>query len=301
MLIADVVPRFIEALTAQRGFSAHTSRAYAADLASFQAFTENRVVTGTEDITLDVAREWLWNESERGLGASTLARRAASLRSFTKWLRANGYSSHDAAIRLKAPKPAHTLPRVVTTAHLDVLFAALSEHAQSRDPLALRDLAIVELLYGTGIRVSELVGLDIGDLDFDRLTARVTGKGNKERIVPFGNPAGDALADYLRHSRPSLATPTSGYAFFLGSRGARLGTRTVYQLVASLLIDLPGEGPIGPHTLRHSAATHLLDGGADLRIVQEMLGHSSLGTTQIYTHVSMERVRDSYRQAHPRA
>jgi integrase/recombinase XerC len=150
--------------------------------------------------------------------------------------------------------------------------------------------------------VSELVGLNRSDVDLDRLTLMVTGKGNKQRVVPFGTPAANALADYLTRSRPTLVTgQDTGDALFLGARGARLNVRSVYQLVASLLVDIPGAGPIGPHTLRHSAATHLLDGGADLRIVQEMLGHSSLGTTQIYTHVSTERLRQTYEQAHPRA
>nr|BFF13512.1 hypothetical protein GCM10025699_48150 [Microbacterium flavescens] len=162
----------------------------------------------------------------------------------------------------------------------------------------------MELLYGSGLRVSELVGADVTDVDLGRLTVRVTGKGAKQRVVPFGVPAAEALGRYLDRSRPTLVAAGDGSgttAFFVGGGGDRLGTRAVHRLVARLLGDLPGTGPAGPHALRHTAATHLLDGGADLRAVQEMLGHASLGTTQIYTHVSTERLRESYRTAHPRA
>jgi integrase/recombinase XerC len=191
---------------------------------------------------------------------------------------------------------------VLSTGSLDEIFTILRAGADTADPRAVRDLAIVELLYASGMRVSELVGLDIDEIDLDRLTVMVTGKGNKQRVVPFGAPAAAAVADYLTRGRPALADGTTAtHALFLGARGNRLNVRVVYQLVASLLAEIPGAGPIGPHTLRHSAATHLLDGGADLRIVQEMLGHSSLGTTQVYTHVSTERLRKTYEQAHPRA
>lgn len=173
----------------------------------------------------------------------------------------------------------------------------------------MRDLAVVELLYASALRVSELCGLDRDDLDLDRLTVRVTGKGDKERVVPFGVPAQSAIVDYLTSARPVLFArgvaseqrPAPGAALFIGTRGGRLGPRSVYTLVARLLDAVPGGGPAGPHALRHTAATHLLDGGADLRAVQELLGHASLATTQIYTHVSVERIKESYRNAHPRA
>jgi len=182
---------------------------------------------------------------------------------------------------------------------MDGILDGLTARAVSGDPVSTRDLAIIELLYASALRVSELVGLDVNDIDAGRLTARVTGKGSKERVVPFGVPAQRALGAYLEH-RPAFAVrPTA--ALFLGVRGGRVGTRAVYELVAGLLAGLPGSGPSGPHALRHTAATHLLDGGADLRSVQEMLGHASLGTTQLYTHVSAERLKESYRLAHPRA
>jgi integrase/recombinase XerC len=192
------------------------------------------------------------------------------------------------------------------------MLAALAERASGDDPGALRDRALVELLYAAGIRVSELVGLDVADVDRTRLTVRVLGKGGKERVVPFGVPAMDALQAWIDRGRPVLmaigaaaAAASAGAvpdaALFLGDRGRRLGTRGAYRTVARLLQALPGDGPSGPHTFRHTAATHLLDGGADLRAVQELLGHASLGTTQIYTHVSSARLREVYRTAHPRA
>ena len=184
---------------------------------------------------------------------------------------------------------------------MDDLLAALSARADDGEPGALRDLTVIELLYATGVRVSELTGLDVDDVDLDRLTVRVLGKGAKERVVPFGVPARTIVRRYLADARPRLAVDRSGPALLLGTRGGRLGSRAVYELVAGLLEEMPGAGPAGPHALRHTAATHLLDGGADLRAVQEILGHASLGTTQIYTHVSTERLKESYRIAHPRA
>jgi integrase/recombinase XerC len=185
---------------------------------------------------------------------------------------------------------------------VDEIFAALEARAAEGDPSGLRDLALLELIYGCALRVSEACGTDVDDLDLERLTVRVTGKGDKQRTLPFGVPAARALSTYLTTGRPQLAARgQAGAALFLGDRGGRIGPRTVYRLVAHLLEAVPGSGPSGPHTFRHTAATHLLDGGADLRAVQAILGHASLGTTQIYTHVSMERLAESYRLAHPRA
>lgn len=183
------------------------------------------------------------------------------------------------------------------------LLDGLRNAAAGGEPVALRDHALVELLYGSGIRVSELCGLDIDDLDLDRRTARVLGKGSKERVVPFGGPAAAALGAYLTRGRPVLAARSddSSASVFLGARGARMGTRSAYGVVAAVLAPFVGADTVGPHALRHTAATHLLDGGADLRAVQEILGHASLGTTQIYTHVSAERLAATYRLAHPRA
>ncbi len=288
-------------LTAERGYSPQTVRAYRSDLAALIDFAGKRKVHTTESLTLDLLRDWLWHASQAGLSKATLARRSASARGFTAWLARTTGAGHDPAARLRSPKPDKTLPRVINRQQITGLLDALIDRTATGDPSAQRDLAIIELLYATGIRVSELTGLDNDDVDLERLTLRVLGKGSKERVVPFGVPARSALLDYRDNARPALATAGSGHALLLGDRGGRLGTRAVYQLVAALLADLPGTGPAGPHTLRHTAATHLLDGGADLRAVQELLGHASLGTTQIYTHVSTERLKESYRLAHPRA
>nr|WP_246313096.1 tyrosine recombinase XerC [Leifsonia shinshuensis] len=294
-------------LAVERGYSQQTVRAYRSDLAQFERFAAARGVTGTDELSLDLFRDWLWEGAQQELAKATLARRSAAVRGFSGW---NAQSSDvagaapgaaDPAARLRAPKADKHLPRVITRAQIDSLLDGLAARAEDGDPGAIRDVVVIELLYAAGIRVSELTGLDVDDVDVERLTLRVVGKGDKERVVPFGVPALRAVGRYLAVARPALATERSGPALLLGARGGRLGTRAVYQLVASLLVDLPGGGPAGPHTLRHTAATHLLDGGADLRAVQEILGHASLGTTQIYTHVSSERLKETYRIAHPRA
>lgn len=288
-------------LAVERAYSAHTVDAYRSDLVAFAEHADAAGVGEVEDIDLELLRDWLWRSSERGLSASTLARRSASLRGLTRWMVAEGHLATDPASRLRAPKSGSRLPRVLTRPQMDALLEGLAARAVLDDPVALRDLAVIELLYASALRVSELVGLDIGDVDPERLTVRVIGKGGKERVVPFGVPARRAIEDWLVRGRSELAGHRSGEAVFLGSRGGRLGGRAVYELVSSLLSEVPGSGPAGPHALRHTAATHLLDGGADLRAVQELLGHASLGTTQIYTHVSSDRLRRVYETAHPRA
>ncbi|WP_454108222.1 tyrosine recombinase XerC [Leifsonia shinshuensis] len=301
------VDGYLRHLAVERGYSQQTVRAYRSDLAQFERFAAARGVTGTDELSLDLFRDWLWEGAQQELAKATLARRSAAVRGFSGW---NARSSDvagvapgaaDPAARLRAPKADKHLPRVITRAQIDSLLDGLAARAEDGDPGAIRDVVVIELLYAAGIRVSELTGLDVDDVDVERLTLRVVGKGDKERVVPFGVPALRAVGRYLTVARPALATERSGPALLLGARGGRLGTRAVYQLVASLLADLPGGGPAGPHTLRHTAATHLLDGGADLRAVQEILGHASLGTTQIYTHVSSERLKETYRIAHPRA
>lgn len=302
MRIDSALDSFMRYLSAERGYSEHTIKAYSSDLRELSSFAERRNVSEVTGITLDFLRDWLYESAQAGLSKTTLARRTASVRSFTNWLRRQGEVETDAGARLKSPKADQSLPRVITQPQLQDVFELLSRNAAEGEPVSVRDLAIIELLYASGLRVSELVGLNLGDVDLDRLTVRVMGKGSKERVVPFGTPAATALSDYLVRGRSVLVegkAPTQ--AFFVGARGGKLSTRAVYGLVASLLEPLGGSGPAGPHALRHTAATHLLDGGADLRIVQEMLGHASMGTTQIYTHVSMERLTSSYRQAHPRA
>ncbi|AXH36510.1 tyrosine recombinase XerC [Humibacter sp. BT305] len=312
MLFRDAREAYAEHLRLERGYSPQTVRAYGSDLVDLERFAAGRGVSDTSGIDLALLRDWLWDGSQRSLAKATLARRSASAKTFAAWLDRTGREVGGGSARLKAPRPDRTLPRVLGVRAMDGVLDTVQARAEEGDPVAVRDVAVIELLYASGLRVSELVGIDLENLDLDRRTVRVTGKGSKQRVVPFGRPAQHALADYLARSRRVLleraSAGTSGErssrvenALFLGARGARLGTRSVYGLVSSLLADVPGSGPSGPHALRHTAATHLLDGGADLRGVQEVLGHASLGTTQIYTHVTIERLRDTYRTAHPRA
>ena len=294
MRLETAIAEFAEHLRLERGLSEHTARAYTADLRSLAAHCEG-VGIDTAPPPIDAVRDWLYGASEAGLSAATLARRSTSARAFARWLDADADMG-----RLKTPKQPGRLPRVVSEDGIELMIDSLRDRTADGDPKSLRDLAIVELLYASAIRVGELAALDVDDIDTGRLTVRVLGKGGKERVVPFGVPALDALIDWLA-VRGRMLGERAGRALFVGVRGGRMGQRQIRELVAKLLQLVPGSGPAGPHALRHSAATHLLDGGADLRAVQEMLGHASLGTTQIYTHVSFERLRDSYRGAHPRA
>ncbi len=300
MDFAVAVEAFADHLEKVRRLSPATVKAYRSDLRDLGA----SVAGGPVDrIDLEMLREWLWQATQRGDARATLARRAATARAFFGWAREQDIIPIDPSLRLVAPKRAKTLPTVASKDAMSELLERHRQAASSGEPVALRDHAVLELLYGSAVRVSELCGLDIDDLDLDRGTALVRGKGDKERVVPFGAPARDALGAYLRRARPALLSraASASPAVFLGSRGARLGPRTVYEVVARALAPVVGAETVGPHALRHTAATHLLDGGADLRAVQEILGHASLGTTQIYTHVSAERLTATYRLAHPRA
>lgn len=297
MLLSSAVDAYTRQLTAVRRLSPATVRAYRSDLADLADAVGD---LDLDDIDLEILRGWLWRATARGDARSTLARRTASVRGFFAWAVETGQCAADPSLRLVAPKRGRTLPKVVTAASLAGLLDGLRAEAADGDASALRDHAVLELLYGAGLRVSELCGLDIDDIDVGRRTVRVTGKGSKERVVPYGAPAAAAIDAYLVRGRPALARDGAARAVFLGLRGARLGPRAAYDIVARRIAPVLGSAA-GPHALRHSAATHLLDGGADLRTVQEMLGHASLGTTQIYTHVSTERLAAAYRLAHPRA
>jgi integrase/recombinase XerC len=297
----EAMAQFSRYLAGERARSAHTIRAYLADLESLFAFAAREGITTPAQLELGTLRRWLGGQSEAGRSRATLARHTATVRTFTSWALREELIAADPAIRLQAPKRDRSLPGVLRRQQLGRIFDRLAETAAEGAPVPVRDRAMVELLYATGIRVGELAGLDIDDLDADRRTLRVLGKGNKERTVPYGLPAAVAVDDWLRRGRPKLATADSGPALFLGVRGKRIDQRQARSVVKDLLEGLGDTSATGPHALRHSAATHLLDGGADLRAVQEILGHSSLATTQIYTHVSVERLRASYRQAHPRA
>jgi integrase/recombinase XerC len=301
MRFSEAAEAYARHLTDVRRLSPATVRAYRGDLAGLVTSCGDLDLV---DVDLEVLRDWLWKSVQAGDARSTIARRTAAIRGFFAWVTETEILPEDPSLRLVAPKRGRTLPKVATADLLTSVLERLASAAASGDPVALRDHAILELLYGSAVRVSELCGLDVDDLDSERRTARVLGKGSKERVVPFGLPALRAVESYLVRGRPALAARGGAAdgdpALFLGARGSRIAPRAVYTLVSRELGPELG-GAVGPHALRHSAATHLLDGGADLRAVQEILGHASLGTTQIYTHVSSERLTASYRLAHPRA
>ncbi|GER21960.1 tyrosine recombinase XerC [Zafaria cholistanensis] len=334
---AAALEGFSRHLEFEKARSAHTVRAYTGDAASLLAYCAGHGATRLADIDLSLLRLWLGGQQAAGKSRSTLSRHAASARTFLAWAKREELVPQDPSLRLQSPRPEKSLPHVLQQGQMQRLLdgasagrdtgratgpaasrgggtgaaspvpepTGASAPAREADPreaaLADRDLALLELLYASGIRVGELVALDIDDVDHDRRTLRVVGKGNKERTVPFGQPALNALNDWLRRGRPLLAARGSGPALFLGVRGGRLGQRQAREVVSRALEGLGDTAARGPHALRHTAATHLLDAGADLRAVQELLGHSSLATTQLYTHVSVERLRASYQQAHPRA
>ncbi|WP_348693315.1 tyrosine recombinase XerC [uncultured Nocardioides sp.] len=288
-------------LEAERDLSAHSVRAYLTDVGSLLEHARRLGHTEPDTLELRTLRSWLAQQQALGRSRTTLARRATAARVFTAWLARTGRLTADPGASLASPKAHRVLPAVLRRDEAEALVRAAAEHADDGSPLGVRDVAVLELLYATGIRVGELCGLDIDDVDAERHVVRVLGKGRKERTVPFGRPADLALRTWLRRGRPALAGPGSGPALFLGARGGRLDQRAVRTLVHRRIAEVPGAPDIGPHGLRHTAATHLLEGGADLRSVQELLGHASLATTQLYTHVTTDRLRRAYQQAHPRA
>lgn len=285
-----------------RNRSIHTVRAYLGDTRSLLAYlVEQSADAAVRELDLALLRSWLAEQSTTGAARTTVARRASAARTFTAWLTHTGRLVADPGSRLSAPSAHRVLPAVLGAQQVERAMDAAESGAVQGDPMALRDRLIVELLYATGIRVSELCGLDIDDVDRERRLVRVLGKGNTERSVPFGIPADAALENWSHYGRPLFATAESGRALLLGRRGRRLDQRQARTVVHDVVSAIPGAPDTGPHGLRHSAATHLLEGGADLRVVQELLGHSSMATTQLYTHVSMDRVKKIHDQAHPRA
>ncbi|GIL36003.1 tyrosine recombinase XerC [Phycicoccus sp. DTK01] len=297
----EVLSAFERHLRAERGRSENTVRAYTRDVSAFLAAAGVEDDAGLRAVTLADLRGWLGSVARSGAARSTLARTSASLRTFFRWCERTGRVEQDPSLRLAAPRRHRTLPPVLTQRSAGALLEVAATAADDDDPVHLRDRAALELLYATGIRVSELTGLDVDDVDLDACVARVVGKGDKERRVPFGTPARDAVTEWLERGRPRLVVDGSGPALLLGRRGRRVDPRQVRDAVHRLLAHVPDAPDLGPHGLRHSAATHLLEGGADLRMVQELLGHASLATTQIYTHVSVDRLKRSFAQAHPRA
>jgi integrase/recombinase XerC len=298
----EVRSAFARYLEAERNLSVHTVRAYLGDLDSFFDHLERLDVSDFATLELAHIRSWLANQQVKGGARTTLSRRATSIRLFTKWATKKGYLVKDVGATLATPKGARTLPDVLTVADASLAMDAMAARVGEEDgPISKRDAAMLEILYASGARVSELCGLDLEDIDYARQTIRVLGKGNKERTIPIGNPAMRALESWLKDGRDTVAGGKADRAVFLGARGKRIDQRTVRTMVYHALAALEGVEKMGPHALRHSAATHLLEGGADLRTVQEILGHASLATTQIYTHVSTERLQKAFKQAHPRA
>jgi integrase/recombinase XerC len=283
-----------------RNLSDNSIRGYVGDLESFLAHMEKLKVLEFKDLTIEHIRSWLANLQTTGVARSTLTRRIVSIRAFTNWAASNGWLTSDLGANLSIPKAHRTLPEILDVDEAAQILKALEVKAgEEVTALNLRDLAMLEVLYASGIRVSELCGLNLGDIDASRNTLSVIGKGDRQRVVPLGIPAMKALQNYLSNGRGEFLNNKSADAVFLGSRGKRIDQRTVREVVYEAMKAVGAT--MGPHGLRHSAATHLLEGGADLRTVQEILGHASLATTQIYTHVSPERLQSAYKQAHPRA
>ncbi|WP_174533592.1 tyrosine recombinase XerC [Micromonospora chalcea] len=306
----EAVDDFADHLSRVRNRSVHTVRAYVTDLVSLLDHAVRMGCAELPELDLAVLRSWLAKQRTMGAARTTMARRAAAARTFSAWAHRTGLLADDIAAPLASPRARRELPTVLRADQAAALMDAArpadapqpdgAPGADSPEAVLLRDRLLLELLYGTGVRISEACGLDVTDVDQGRRVVRVLGKGGRERSVPYGVPAQRALDTWLSLGRPALATPGSGRALLLGARGGRLNPTTARRIVADWT-EAAGVPRVTPHGLRHSAATHLLEGGADLRAVQELLGHSSLASTQIYTHVSVERLRAAYRQAHPRA
>ncbi|WP_232835482.1 tyrosine recombinase XerC [Actinocorallia populi] len=282
-------------LRLERGLAAHTVRAYLSDLGDLEAHALARGLATPADLHVDLLRDWLARLHDSGLARSTLARRTASARTYTAWAHRRGLLAQDPGPLLGVPRASRPLPRILRQEQA----AELLDAPRESSPESLRDLAVLEVLYATAIRVSELCALDVDDLDEETRTVRVLGKGDKERTVPIGEPALQATRAWLS-ARSAWAVPAGGPALFLGVRGSRLHPNTARRIVHRAL-RRAGLPDLTPHGLRHTAATHLLEGGADLRTVQDLLGHASLHTTQLYTHLSPAHLKAAHAQAHPRA
>lgn len=300
--LVAAVEGFLRAARAERDLSPNTLAAYGVDLAQFVAWARLHEIADLDRIDRRALRRYVAHMSERGLARRSIARKSSALRSMLRWSQLHGLIETNPATDLAAPKLDKPLPKVLKASEA----AWLCELPPDDDPLGIRDRAVLEVLYGSGLRVSELCGLDLDDMDLAENHVTVMGKGRKERRVPLSDPAARALSAYLE-ARASLSTQawdrrtmSDRHALFLNVRGTRLGPRSVRRIL-DRYVDAEGARHVNPHALRHSFATHLLDNGADLRTVQELLGHESLATTQIYTHVSTERLRTVYEQSHPRA
>jgi integrase/recombinase XerC len=297
---AELIAPYEEHLALVRNLADNSIKGYVSDLESFLKHIETLGISEFKDLTITHIRSWLADLTDKGAVRSTIARRIVSIRAFTYWAASQGWITEDIGQSLAIPKAHRTLPDVLDLADTQIVLDSMAQRAgEEPTPINLRDLAMIEVLYASGIRVSELCGLNSSSIDTARNTLQVIGKGDKERVVPLGIPAMRALQNYIAQGRPLLMNEKSESAIFLGSRGKRIDQRSVREVVYGAMAAVGST--MGPHGLRHTAATHLLEGGADLRTVQEILGHSSLATTQIYTHVSPQRLQTAYQQAHPRA
>ncbi|MET1072140.1 MAG: tyrosine recombinase XerC [Umezawaea sp.] len=290
-------------LAAERGLSPHTVRAYLGDVVGLLVHVAagDPAHATVESIDLAALRSWLAAQLAAGASRTTMARRAAAARTFTAWATRAGHLAEDPGPRLAAPRPHRTLPSVLRQDQAAEVMDVVGSAAENGEPVALRDRAVVELLYATGVRVAELCGLDLDDVNYSQRVIRVLGKGSRERTVPFGVPAERAVRRWVEQGRSALVSADTPTALFLGVKGRRLDARTARRVVHDVVGAVPGTAPSGPHGLRHSAATHLLEGGADLRTVQELLGHATLATTQLYTHVTVERLKAIHDRTHPRS
>ena len=292
-----LLERFHDFLLLEQGASPQTQDAYARDLDRFAAYATTRGADSPPDVTARLLREYLYHLKDLGLAPASIRRNVSAVRTYFKFLLGEGHVSRDPSERIETPKRWRTLPEVLTIAEVDRLLAAPSLD----DPLVFRDRALLELAYGAGLRVSEWISIGVRDVMFDEALVRVFGKGSKERLVPIGRRAIGALASYVRELRPRLERGAGKGVLFLNARGEPLTRMGAWKILRKYVTRAGIEKHISPHTLRHSFATHLLEGGADLRAVQEMLGHADISTTQIYTHVDREYLRTVHRQFHPRA
>jgi integrase/recombinase XerD len=290
--LASAIDAFLLELRVERGLSPLTLAAYRRDLAQFADAAPSDWDRGP-----DAARAFLAAQRRAGRRGSTLARKAAALRSFYGFAQREELLARDVATLIEVPRPGSYLPDVLARDQVEAILAA----PPGDDPVAVRDAAVLELLYACGLRVSELVGLDLDRLDLEALQVRVIGKGNRERRVPMGEPARDRLNRYLLGSRAAWTAGRPTPAVFVSQRGARLTRESAWRIVRRWSAAAGIRERVTPHTFRHSFATHLLEGGADLRVVQALLGHASISTTQLYTHLTGERLREVYARAHPRA
>lgn len=294
----ELCREYLAHLRVERGSSPLTVTAYAADLGDYLKFLKKRDITHADDVTRDTVVAYEADLFDRGYAASSVERHVSVLKGFHRFLVREGYARKNPTDTLQLPKVPERLPDVLSIAQVDSMLS----RPYDREPIPLRNQAILEVLYGCGLRVSECTGLDLGDAVLEEGYLRIVGKGNKERIAPISGAALRTLVEYLEHGRPELVKPYAKpiAAVFLNARGGRLTRQSVHTIVADAGRAI-GVANLHPHTLRHSFATHMLEGGADLRVIQEILGHSDISTTQVYTHVNRSHIREEYLSAHPRA